>query len=773
MNLFGQRSLALVFLSVSLLTAPACKGQGGSDASQPRGAPGQAARSAEEALSWMAESDRRQLEAWKNRISKECDATEAFPDPTSPSARIGGTLDLGLLLKATGNSLLVSDRDGKFAILGLPVPPSGTGHSRLSRSVSTNGGEPEHLEAEFIRRGSQCEVRIFGQKVHEARMVASVPVLGYYDPAREKRASLPNPAELIDTRDPAVGMLQDHGYDEVLSDALKDSQDAPAFLARRLGISESVAQLAFASDRSRALSFSATFPARSELLAFGGADPRLIGDASILRTIIRSSSAHDLVYRIQPSRLESGSVSNSADRGTWVLKFRIKSEVSSEPGSRPSIQHTVQSVRLGETLPFQDREAVACYLRRFEMLRRAEASRDPSWSIQPSYSSASGPCQPLSRDFEEALLSQPEGRRSIQEVFTAIRPSRQSAYNGWDQLLRDVVIQLGLREESIASQLDPNRRSQIITQVADLSETIAEELRALPGVKPLRGRFTEMTLSWSLLGETVPRPHLSRIIRAASNALDPFIDSTERLLDQLASAPHDLEANLQYALEIGGEHKSLGREIQNLALALEASDWNSAHLGRVIQERTGIESLRQWRAGLVASQAFARRDSARVTDRSRWSADRNRRELVSQALKEGWKGDQLFQDTELIARMARFKIMCRDYEDTSTLVNCAGLRLFSTSGGAFHDPKFQGRYAALSDDFVSYMSQIDEQKHPFLKDKLVRRFFEPVWARCSAPDFRAKADLLREQIQKLRTEENWSRRSQLEREIDKTLEDCR
>lgn len=303
---------------------------------------------------------------------------------------------------------------------------------------------------------------------------------------------------------------------------------------------------------------------------------------------------------------------------------------------------------------------------------------------------------------------------------------------------------------------------------------IKSEITKYPVLNPVKGELVAHSVKWLKNGEATP-VDLQGIYAALANAVEPFADSTKKLVSDLGQSLSAQAKALEYAQALTQEHRTLALNILANATAAEHENLGRNLFNSILQTQPTIAQLRLWNDLWQGINGFVAREKARAADsissRPKWNRDR----IVELAIKEVWPARN-FLALEKIAFVAVAKSSCDRYKDASSLADCAGLELFSQKTKKFFDPAFSNRYDGLADDFHKYMARLKASEWFSLRSDLLREFFgpwEPIWSSCDNTIFASKATELRGQVNQIVSERDTSKKWELERKIKENIRNCR
>ena len=162
---------------------------------------------------------------------------------------------------------------------------------------------------------------------------------------------------------------------------------------------------------------------------------------------------------------------------------------------------------------------------------------------------------------------------------------------------------------------------------------------------------------------------------------------------------------------------------------------SSAKLERIIQDRTDVTAnLPAWNATLDALAAFRSRDSAKADEFGQMTYDRDFKDLAELSVKEDWS-EADFTQIDSLAQLAKKKSFCERNTSTLSLISCIGDDAFTRKEGGFLAQSFAGRYAELVGEFSAHHDKLEASEFIFIRQKLVDKFYNPVWKTCDNATF--------------------------------------
>lgn len=585
-------------------------------------------QSPSEALARLSSSHRDALEAWKSRLTKSCNATEALTGRRPMSNGQDENSDLGLdaaaLLERNGHSWILKGEEGEFALLGSARTFPGWSETKYESSVSFNS-RSYSIQAETKRGGEKCELYVLGQKVHEFPILADVEVRGYSKPSLERKAwsstitiqDTPSASQLEVTRNPLT---------DGLARALAPSDKAIGFLANRFGMEEALAKRLF---RLSSLGFthdSIRLTHAPSVLWMSSSAPSLIGDrAEVEKLFARESHSGTLEWRVLPSTVNFLGHKNDADQGSlrFFLTLEIGATLDQLPHGEQPIRLRPLSVRFDGLQPFQDTEATECLRARVLSLKGLRLAQQRGSNlplnahVEPSVNEALGGCTALISDIQEWAYQGGVFKSLLPEVLAGVEPSARTRYNDWDRVVSRLVLENLEGGKNPGRELDPAGTLPVIQKVSEVLGELHQKLQDKPLLRESKERVYRMGYSWAFSGKSVSAERVSRILTAAENVIRPFFRSTGRLLEDLSSQPEAQEAALTFAFELQEPYKLQAIDVLTLSRGLEYTDWERDFFDAILQRRPAIGELTEWKTRLGGIQERLSRYSNLEFARSR------------------------------------------------------------------------------------------------------------------------------------------------------------
>jgi hypothetical protein len=332
----------------------------------------------------------------------------------------------------------------------------------------------------------------------------------------------------------------------------------------------------------------------------------------------------------------------------------------------------------------------------------------------------------------------------------------------------------------IYSRILQNRT--LISEIRTAGEKMARIETALSvhggALSGVRERLVNSTMALLDRG-TIRQDEVTGLFGAIANTAGVLPESTVELVNSLDHSGVEYpRAAVDFAASITAEYKNLVRAIRSTLPALEVDEsaLRGLNLTRVLQDQVKIERIREINSGVQAGVAFTQRERSRLAGENfTYSNERNRKEIIEQALKEGWSAAD-YETLEKVSEFGRVKTSCDRHKGISSVADCIGLRSFGRERGKFMAPEYGNRYSGLADRFRSYLQQMGTDfGYSSIRRQLIDTFFgtfEIAYSKCDTPSFVAKANALDAAVQARLKASNFSARYDAEKAIEAALKNC-
>ena len=567
-----------LFLSLGL---SACDGSGGGkkSSSTPKS----------DAIHKLSATHQANLEAWKNRVVKSCDSSEAFGLGGDEHLEMPG-IDSGSLLKSNGNSIIFSDANN-WVILNGYNSLSGEATSSTDQNTNINV-KTYQITASTKREGSICSLFLFGEKIYETRIYQSFTIGAHYFNGKNANAK---------TNNQIVKPLGINGYGEatqhallnLLNETVKPGKDALTFMATKLGIKQELTQKLFMLGGYGVANSAFRLAGDSSAVWSNSESGNLIASITSLNQIF-NGSPKDLTLDIQLAvpQFDFGTVKNSADIGNLSV---ILNAVVEQNGN--DFTATLKSARQNGIITYNLVEAQICAKLRSEVY---VGSATVANQVVPTVRTLLGPCSTLHLDIEETSYKSGFFKSLISEVLKDVTPSAKINYGGWDFVLGRLAVEAIDANIDITSELDPNGKTEIISSVAETLKSLKSEIEKSKNMQPAKGTVYQMGVNWSLKGHLVSAGRIDQIIQAVDNSVTTFKTSTERLLNSLSFDPNSNDTLINFALNLDNNYKSEATKALKLANELSYSEFTSEVFNQIIQKQIPLSELNEWIARLTS-----------------------------------------------------------------------------------------------------------------------------------------------------------------------------
>lgn len=548
----------------------------------------------DEALARLSPEYRQSYDAWKASIVKSCSAKEAFSDfnleklEKNQDKSVG--LDGLLLLSGNSGSLVYSDGE-KSAIVTSYQTDYSDEVSKLSELVTANGVTTQ-IEAEAHRRGLDCELFVFGQKVFETKLAASFNIGVGIGDKTPSPLEIKGPPTVSAIGRAGLGEFKSPGLSPALEKELAPLESTRTLVAGQLGIPPNLAK--------RLLTLKPSLGSWSSL--------RIAGDKAALWTSFNDSSIiapldsiRDLVnldtvrlayeVRIPLPVLAFSNGASSKSRGT--LPVALEWEVKKGP---ESYSYSVHSAKPAEWKPYDAEEASECALNRGYGIVKDSALKN---QITPSVDYMLAPCQILFENLDLTLLSNGVFKTLIPTIFSGVKPSSSFSYMGWDQVLSDLAIKAIKENKNLVLELDPQSKTILVPNLSAISSRMRTPLEQSKNLAPEASTLFLMGMNWVFKDFPVSQSSLDEMIRALDNTYVTFKQSTLTLIQTLRKNPNTSSAELSYALALDDSLKNEATKALSLSKDTGYLDFELQVFNQTLQRQVSLDLLREWSTRLT------------------------------------------------------------------------------------------------------------------------------------------------------------------------------
>ncbi|MGZ3785422.1 MAG: hypothetical protein ACXWR0_12810 [Bdellovibrio sp.] len=879
---FLVRASVIFALALSLT---ACSGGGGNGNTG-----GNPPQSKEEALNKLSSEHKANFEAWKKKVAKSCDATQAFDASNDPQSEQNG-VDESVLMLSNHQSLIFSD--GKnLAILTDHQSISGIGTTKFETTTSING-QSYSIKAETKREGSHCTVYLYGQKVYETTLFQNYTIGIQYNPKTQVSSTSQNPV---------INALGSHGSHEViqhglyslLSQFLTPSKDAQNMMGQILGLDANQTARLFPLGHFSGDNLIAKIAEDSASVWSSPQYGNLVGSEDTLKKYFDGNNRTiRLEVRFKVPQYQTNETKNPTDNGN--LKLLIDANISKKD---TLFSYTLASTLNNGVVLFSEDEALACAKERLN----AYLDTNNHYAIIPSTQTVMQPCSALLPQVEETAFEKGFYKNVLPVIFSGVVPSAQTQYGGWNFVLTRLAQNVLEKDKDIKAELDPTGSTTIIPLISNIFSSLKTKIDKSKNMQALKNAVLEMGAMWSFQGQNVADDRITQIIQSLDHSADVFKESSAKLIGDLSIDPNSNAEQLSFANSIDEAYKSEAKKGQQLAKDLEYSDFETDVFNQIIQKKVSIDELRAWsnklsvvkgeinkynnlntirgdiagtsikwlNSGELTTQdlesvysalnnaaipfvesfkelikdlkqsfasnkeavefarnltdeykqlaiavkanstsanyeswgisffnsvlqkrptidqvrrwnnlwisvlSFVKREQTKLAGSTSSIPEWNRKSVIELAIKETWS-EQEFVALEAVSQVAKFKNVCKNYNDASSLADCSGLNLYSLGQGKFFDPAYNGRYPSLAADFNSYLSQLSNFNSSSLQWSLLDEFFNswgPIWSKCDNSTFKQKAETLKGQVNAIANENDQVKKWNLESQIKETIKNC-
>jgi len=574
------------FLSSLVILAIGCSGSGGGSGGGAGGG-GNAPQTKEEALQKLTEQHRANFENWKNMVTKSCSPAEAFGLQDNSKQETG--IDAAVLLAKNNHSLVFSDSDN-LAILTDYNSFAGVANAKVEENSSFNG-QGYSISAETKRNGSNCELYLFGVKVHETYIAASFTIGAQV--AAGAHAETTGSAPLVNIVGPS-GAYEVSRSDifNLLNETLRPNKLGPAMIAKKLGLNEKTATELFR------FSGDAQGPSAVRIANDAGAiwtnvhDGTLVSRNSNIRNLFDGNPrSFTLELRLGTPSFSIGEAKNTGDDGTVSLLLPVSIKKNGT-----DLNYSVQGLQPQGLVVFSKTEAFECAKSRADAFRNASGLM----GVRPSVDTTFNSCNVLFKDILAAAYDSGLMKELLPQVLAGVQPSQTQQYNGWAQVLSIVALELVKNNQDVAATLDPRGQAPLIGLASQLLQSMSAALLDTKSFANAKTTAYEMALQWSFQGQTVSENRIREIIQAIENTIEVFPVSSKRLMDDLGLRINDWNESLAFAKSINTEYKNEALLALSTAQGLNYKEFESEVFNSVIQDRTPVSTLRDWTQRLSA-----------------------------------------------------------------------------------------------------------------------------------------------------------------------------
>jgi hypothetical protein len=518
----------------------------------------------EQALAKLTPEDRANFQKWESNIVKKCFAAESFPGASQQGSETDSGIDLAHFFSQTNQSFIVYGENGDAAIVGVPELFSANGSSRATRDGSC-------LDATFVLKGSSCQVFLFGQKVYDGVIVKSFPVNAIV--GRHSVQITADPKTTF-SEDNVAGVIQDHGYDKVISAAMQPTAESTAFLAKTLGVAPSFFAL------SGKVGSRVFILQNEEIAPFSDADLRILGASRVIQDLPQTQSVSVLLSLPQ---FEISGLSNASDTNLIAIQADINVGADKQT-------YSVQGTSVGPSVAYSDSSFAHCFNQRLQLLDHINPPEEKE--IQPPYLSVSLPCEPLSLDPISALLKPPL-LQTIDNMFSSVSGSPDFGYSGWD----NVVIQMASRFNG-----KPDFKSPVLQKASTSFLAMESQIQRFSPLASVRELLLVSSMRWAFRGQPVSSIQLEQIVAGLENVIVPFRTSTMKLLHDLEENPTGSNDILEYAVSITPAFKELAQNVLELSFSVSMSDWAESLFNSVLQMKVSEQQLKDFQTALLSEK---------------------------------------------------------------------------------------------------------------------------------------------------------------------------
>ncbi len=756
-----MKFFALIVLAVSL---GACKKIGGpkeklTDRSTPR------PTSADAALALLSPSDRASFESWKTSLVKSCSTSEVFGRGQPPTPPTRG-LDLAVFYQKSGSSLVIMNRLGEYISLGQPTHLSGVERSSLKDSESQNGRVLRGIDAEAFRSGSNCELRVFGQTVYQAPLLAKLQVNAHFSFSGEEQG----PRLFIPRGDIRQGggsefWVRSEAFVLPLIEEISPTEASFQDLENLLALNREEVRNYFILDNSGILKalqsemqISARFsdPCLANVLPFNLEKPELQSVDGALATLALHGDRHEkeIVFQFRPEIVDILGLKNTGDTlKRWAIHTHYLFEGSLSQGGFSAIR----SVRLATQAPvFDDLASVSCLVNRFKILH-ALFHNGSTQSYQPSLHSSFSPCRALAKEPDSLIYSHPDATQLLLSIFSDFshNSSRNPLYFGdWRRALAKHSLELSRGGKNFANTLDPGGLHPFLQAAQLYKRALLEPLQVAPQLVSIyEAPILDLALDWAIRNDPPPTAgELQSISQVIERFGLHYMKSMAAFLESLREGAVTQRLLVAHALNTSSDSLASLERIASRAHGWGLQSWLESWQNTFLQSPPDPNTLKAWDLTLTGADNFLAADEARPHVLGVEIFLRDRQKLLVHALKDSrpWTR-HTFDQLEKVLVFGKALGRCQGLKDGdhSALVHCVGLNSLSTQDGKILDPRNR-RYADIAPQFAAFLKRLGESRSPAAQTHLENIFFKPLWRNCNDADFQQKTSLLGLKIDELR-----------------------
>ena len=578
-----KKHVVIILCMTSLMTACSSGSSSGGAGS------GSAPQNAEEALQKITPEQQASFATWKTQVAKSCDAGEAFNVNAGGNTEEKAGIDGKALLAKNNNSAVFVDGNN-VAILTDYDSMQGIADSKSEQTITVNG-QAQTISAEAKRDGSVCEVYLFGQKVYET-VIAQSFTLGSQvmaGSATTITAGLPQVQMLG-----ASGIYQatQTGVFDLQAQALKPTNDGLALVIKKLGLTAEQAQmfkLATSASANIVLRIAGE-PSAVWSHSFYG---NLLASNQVLQTAFSGSNrALNLEIRLTLPQFTFAESKNNSDQGN----LKLISQISISQTAANTFFYTTQSMQVSGFVPFDQTEAVQCAKDR---VKTYFGGANAVTAIQPSVQTMFGACYTFYPDIAEVSYKNGLMKNLIPVVFSTVNPASNYQYNGWDQVLSRLAIDLIRQNEDVQATLDPSGQTRIIPVVSNYLKALRDELSQASHLTQSQDLVYGLGVSWALNAQGVSNSKIGQMMGAVDHAADPFKVSSEKLLNDLAVDPNGHDDLLNFAQALDNTYMTEALNALNLSRDLNYTNFERDIFDQVIQKQISLKELQDWNKNLT------------------------------------------------------------------------------------------------------------------------------------------------------------------------------
>lgn len=566
------------FVALSLTACSQDKDDGGKKA-QPQ--------TPEEALQNLPEYHRAAFETWKKQVAKSCAAAEALG-----LASAGGSTEVGVDAKAliarNAGSLVFTSTDATLFLTGLQ---SLSGQSTTETEASSEvDGVTTSVSAKTERSGSRCSLFIYGQKVYETTLAQNF-VVGAELRADKRTAPLPTRVRIEDVGSIGSAAAADTGVSESLMEMLKPTAVTRDQFAAALGVDATQAQRLFVLSPYPQITFALRMAQEVSAVWSTGDERKVVASRAALNSTFGGDSrTFPVDLRLKLPAMKFVDQENSADRVSFAAQALFVREAT---GAGSTLR--MEGVRIAGRQAYEAAAAEGCLNDRIATYFVSAQGRN---ALTPGLDFALAPCRVLNPGLEEAAFKSGSMARHFATMYAGVSPSHVFQHNGWENVVRRLVIETLDAGMSLTVTLDPQNLTRVVPMLQSTTSVIRGELPRMQNGPALKEALDLMAIEWALRGQQVELSQIGRIIYSVDIAANPFLTSSRNLIGTLGIEPYARDRELGFALSLSAEYKTQASEALVLANEVEEKHFEREIFNVVLQKQIPLSEIQNYAAAL-------------------------------------------------------------------------------------------------------------------------------------------------------------------------------